>query len=116
MRINIQNVIVQDKDLREKSASNNERIGMAAVALAQSLVQDGLIHGNVCTQVFACIRNTDPGRFNLLCARIAEDIVTNPEAKIGETGADYVVPWDSLLEEFLRDALDEPRTEAPQEE
>ena len=111
MRLNIQRVITQDKGLQQKSATANERIGMAAILLAELLADDRYIQGDTCKQVFACVRNTDPGRFHMLCARIANDIVINPEAQIGETGSDYIVPWDSLLEEFLRDALDEPRVE-----
>ena len=63
-----------------------------------------------------CIKETDVSRFHLFCARIANDIVTNPEAQIGDAGVNYVVPWDAVLDEFLRDALDEPRNEARQEE
>ena len=116
VQLNIQSVIAQDKSLQEKSASNNERMCMAAILLAESLADDTLIHNDTCRQVFAGVRNADVGRFRLLCARIAEDIVTNPKAQIGEVGFNYIVSWDALLEEFLRDALDEPRIETPRED
>ena len=116
MRLNIQIVISQDKSLQEKSASNNERMCMAAILLAESLADDRLIQNDICRQVFAGVRNANVGLFRLLCARIAEDIVTNPEAQIGEVGSNYIVPWDAALEVFLRDALDEPHIETPREE
>ena len=38
VRLNIDRVIAQDKGLQEKSATDNERIGMAAIMLAELLV------------------------------------------------------------------------------
>ena len=114
VRANIASVIAQDKNLQEESATKNERIGMAAIMLSGALTNDGLIHNATCQQVFSSIRQTDPKLFNLLCARIANDIVTNPNDQDDETGANYTLPWDSVLGKFLKAALDEPPTGTPQ--
>ena len=116
VKVNIQNVIKQDEGLREASASDNERIGMAAIMLADVLGNDRTVHDETCRKVFTCIRDTDPTRFHMLCARIADDIVTNSEASIPDAGLNYIVPWDSVLEQFLKDALDEPSPETLQED
>ena len=116
VRVNIQAVMAQDKDLKEISATKNERMGMAAITLSIELAKDHLIQNATCQKVFALIRQDDDKLFRLLCARIADDIVTNPDAQFDETGANYILPWDSVLEEFLKVALDELQTGTPQSE
>ena len=107
MRANIAPVVAQDRVLKEQSATKNERIGMAAIMLAQVLTNDGSIHNDICQRVFSLVRQTDVMLFNLFCSRIANDIVTNPDSHHDETATNYILPWDSMLGQFLQDALDE---------
>ena len=103
----------QDSILKEKSATENERIGMAAIMLSRILKEDRYINNEVCKKVFADVRETDEIQFHMLCARIAEDIVTNQTAQIEDAGASYTLPWDPILERFLKESLDEVPTERP---
>ena len=111
VRVNIKVVLDQDMDLQDASATSEERIGMAAISLAQILSGDGVFTTDLHKRVFELIKSTDNKRFHMLCARIAADIVTNPKIRTDELGTPYIVPWDSLLERFLRAALDEPSVE-----
>ena len=119
MKVNIPNIIARDKELQEESANSEERIGVAAILLSQHLANDGQVvratargtdlHG----EVFKAVRDGHPTRFHLLCARIAADLVTNPKARVEDNGV-YVLPWDQILESFLREALDDPPPEPQQ--
>ena len=86
---------------------------MAAITLSQELGKDPLLQNATCRQVFSLIRGENDKLFHMLCARIADDIVKNPDSQIGESGSNYILLWDSVLERFLKDALDEPSTETP---
>ena len=120
MKVNIPLIIARDKELCEESARDSERIGVAAILLSQHLANDGYVvpavnasgqdlHG----AVFTAVRNGHPTKFHLLCARIASDLVTNPKARVDDNGV-YVLPWDPILESFLRETLDDPLTELQQ--
>ena len=120
MKVNIPHIIARDKELREESAKNSERVGVAAILLSQHLANDGQIVPAVNTSgqdlhgaVFSAVRNNHPTRFHLLCARIASDLVANPEARVDDNGV-YVLPWDPILESFLRETLDDPPPEPQQ--
>ena len=108
VRLSIKSVFDQDMALQDASATSGERIGMAAIKLSQLLDNDPPFTQNIHKEVFKKIRATDAERFHMFCARIAADIVTNPKAQPDAPTPHYVVPWDSALEKFLKDALDEP--------
>ena len=114
VRANIQQVISQDRTLQEKSATETERIGMAAILLSQVLTEGSPIQNQKCKEVFIVSRRTNDPGYHLLCARIAADIVTNPDALAESDGTNYVVPWDLILESFLKDVLDETTPQAAQ--
>ena len=109
---NIRQVISQDKTLREKSTTETERIGMAAIMLSQILSNGAPIQNDTCKAVFVASRQNNDALYHLLCVRIAADIVTNQEALAESDGANYVFPWDSILEQFLKEVLDETTPQA----
>ena len=109
---NIRQVISQDKTLREKSATETERIGMAAIMLSQVLSNGAPIQNETCKAVFVASRQNNDALYHLLCARIAADIVTNQDALAESDGSNYVFPWDSILELFLKEVLDEATPQA----
>ena len=108
VRVNIKFVLDQDKTLRDASATENERVGMAAISLSAILSSGAYFPDETHKQVFGLIKSTDTERFHMLCARIADDVVTNTDIQVDASGTFYVVPWDSVLERFFRYALDEP--------
>lgn len=121
MKVNITRIIARDKELQEQSAKDAERIGVVAILLSQHLVNDSSIAPAVGVEdqalhrnVFGMARNNHPTKFDLLCARIAEDLVTNPKARVDDNGV-YVLPWNPILESFLREALDDPPPEEPEQ-
>ena len=120
MKVNIPHIIARDKELQSASANDGERVGVAAILLSQHLSNDGqVVHAgnvrgiNLHGQVFDMVRNSHPGKFHMLCARMAADLVTNPKARVDDNGV-YVIPWDTTLESFLREALDDPPPEPQQ--
>ena len=121
MKITIPHIITRDKELQGKSAKRHERLGVAAILLSQHLANDGQVvpAGSMSGQdlhgiVFAMVRDNHPTKFHLLCARIAQDLVINPNARVDDDGV-YVLPWDPILESFLREALDDPPPEPQQD-
>ena len=114
MKADIRLVKGQDSILKEKSATENERIGMAAIMLSRILKEERYINNEVCKKVFVAVREADEIQFHMLCARMAEDIVTNQSAQNEDTGASYTLPWDPILEKFLKETLDEVPNGSPQ--
>lgn len=120
MKVSILPIIARDKELEEESAEKGERVGVAAILLSQHLSNDASIANAVNSGdrgihrgVFSLARNSHPKKFDLLCARIAEDLVNNPKARLEDNGV-YVLPWDPILESFMRAALDDPPPEPEQ--
>ena len=121
MKVNIRHIIERDKELQKESANDAERVGVVAILLSQHLVNDGsiapavgVIDQTLHKEVFGMARNNHPTKFDLLCARIAEDLVTNPKARVDDNGA-YVLPWNPILESFLKEAMDDPPPEEPEQ-
>ena len=108
VKVNIKGVLDQDMDLKDVSATLDERVGMAAISLVQVLSSDGAFQSPTHQQVFALIRNTDTKQFHMLCARMAAFIVKTSELETDALATQCVLPWDSVLEKFLKAALDEP--------
>lgn len=120
MKVSIPHIIARNKELREESVIGAERIGVVAILLSQHLAneghvapEDGASRQNLHRTVFSLVRNDHPTKFHLLCARIARDLVANREARVDDNGV-YVLPWDPILESFLREALDDPPPEPEQ--
>ena len=112
VRANIQQVVSQDRTLQQQSATEFERIGMAAIMLSQVLAEGAPIQNQACKEIFIVSRRANEIGFYLLCARIAEDIVTNKDAVAESDGSNYVFPWDPILEQFLKRVLDETTPQA----
>ena len=112
VRANIHPVIAQDKTLKEKSATEAERIGMAAIMLSQILTAGAPIQNQKCKEVFIVSRQGNDAGYHLLCARIATDIINNQDALAKSDGTNYVFPWDSMLEQFMKEVLDETAPQA----
>ena len=108
VKVNIEGVLDQDMDLKDQSATPDERVGMAAISLAQVLSSDGAFQSSTHQQVFTLIRNTHAKQFHMLCARMAAYLVKNPELETDVLATQCALPWDSVLEKFLKAALDEP--------
>ncbi len=120
MKVNITHIIARDQELQEESAKDAERVGVAAILLSQHLTDDssivpavGVMEQGIHRGVFGLARNNHPTKFDLLCARVAEDLVTNPKARVDDKGV-YVLPWHPILESFMRAALDDPPPEPEQ--
>ena len=117
MKVSILNIIDRDNELKAESVSEGERIGVAAILLSEHLIDDGNVvpeddasGESLHVSVFRAVRDNHPKKFKLLCARIAKDLVTNLDLRVDRSGV-YVLPWDPILESFLKEALDDPPLE-----